>query len=37
VDPAAPVRIKRELIEFMEHYGYQNLQQMREAFLESGY
>lgn len=31
VDPAAPVRIKRELIEFMERYGYQNLQQIKEA------
>lgn len=30
VDPAAPVRIKRELIEFMEKYGYQNLQQIKE-------
>lgn len=30
VDPAAPVRIKRELVEFMERYGYQNLQQIKE-------
>ena len=37
VDPSAPVRIKRELIEFMEQYDYRNLQQIKEAFLESGY
>ncbi len=30
VDPTAPVRIKRELIEFMNQYGYQNLQQIKE-------
>lgn len=30
VDPAAPVRIKRELIEFMKQYGYRNLQQIKE-------
>lgn len=35
VDPTAPLRIKKELIEFMDHYGYRNLQQIREAFLES--
>lgn len=33
VDPAAPVRIKNELIEFMNQYGYQNLQQIRDGFL----
>jgi len=31
VDPIAPVRIKKELIEFMKQYGYQNLQQIRES------
>jgi dihydroorotate dehydrogenase (NAD+) catalytic subunit len=30
IDPAAPVRIKRELMEFMNQYGYQNLQQIKE-------
>lgn len=34
VDPTAPVRIKRELIEFMTQYGYRNLQELRESFLE---
>ena len=33
VDPTAPIRIKKELIEFMNQYGYQNLQQIREALL----
>lgn len=33
VDPTAPVRIKKELIEFMKQYGYQNLQQIRESLL----
>lgn len=33
VDPTAPIRIKQELIEFMEQNGYQNLQQIREALL----
>ncbi len=33
VDPASPVRIKKELIEFMDRYGYQNLRQIREALL----
>ena len=33
VDPVAPVRIKKELIEFMNQNGYQNLQQIREALL----
>ncbi|HYE67996.1 MAG TPA: nitronate monooxygenase, partial [Anaerovoracaceae bacterium] len=33
VDPTAPVRIKKELIDFMIQYGYQNLQQIRESFL----
>jgi dihydroorotate dehydrogenase (NAD+) catalytic subunit len=36
VDPTAPVRIKQELIEFMNRCGYQNLRQIREAFLEGG-
>lgn len=31
-DPTAPVRIKQELITFMELEGYQNLRQLREAF-----
>lgn len=34
VDPAAPVRIKRELTDFMCRSGYHNLQQIREAFTE---
>lgn len=34
-DPTAPVRIKNELIAFMNQYGYQNLRQIRESFLES--
>lgn len=29
-DPTAPVRIKRELIEFMNRYGYKNLNEIRE-------
>lgn len=33
VDPTAPVRIKKELIEFMKQYGYQNLQQLRASLL----
>jgi dihydroorotate dehydrogenase (NAD+) catalytic subunit len=33
IDPTAPVRIKRELIGFMNRYGYQNLQQIRESLL----
>lgn len=33
VDPAAPVRIKNELIEFMNENGYSNLQEIREALL----
>jgi len=32
-DPTAPVRIKKELIEFMERYGYRNLRQIRDAFM----
>ncbi|HML38823.1 MAG TPA: dihydroorotate dehydrogenase [Bacillota bacterium] len=31
VDPTAPVRIKRELIAFMEQYGYRDLKEIREA------
>lgn len=34
VDPAAPVRIKSELTDFMCRCGYHNLQQIREAFTE---
>ncbi|HWQ79596.1 MAG TPA: dihydroorotate dehydrogenase [Anaerovoracaceae bacterium] len=34
VDPTAPVRIKKELIEFMEQYGYKSLKEIRESFLE---
>ncbi len=33
VDPTAPVRIKKELIDFMKQYGYQNLKQIRESLL----
>lgn len=33
VDPAAPVRIKKELVRFMEQYGYRNLQQLRDSLL----
>ncbi|MEL7658994.1 MAG: nitronate monooxygenase, partial [Bacillota bacterium] len=33
VDPTAPVRIKKELTEFMNQFGYQNLNQIREALL----
>lgn len=33
VDPTAPVRIKNELIEFMNQNGYTNIQQIREALL----
>lgn len=33
IDPAATVRIKKELVEFMDKCGYQNLQQIREALL----
>lgn len=33
VDPAAPVRIKKELVGFMEQYGYRNLQQIRDSLL----
>lgn len=35
VDPAAPVRIKKELTEFMKQNGYQKLRQIQEA-LEGG-
>jgi dihydroorotate dehydrogenase (NAD+) catalytic subunit len=34
VDPTAPVRIKKELAEFMEQYGYRNLQQIRDSLRE---
>lgn len=34
VDPTAPVRIKKELVEFMRQCGYRNLREIREAFLE---
>ncbi|QOX62282.1 dihydroorotate dehydrogenase [Anoxybacterium hadale] len=33
VDPQAPVRIKRELIDFMKSNGYKNLQEIRDALL----
>ncbi len=33
VDPVAPVRIKRELIDFMKRHGFETLAQIREAFL----
>jgi len=33
VDPTAPVRIKQELIDFMQQYGYRNLREIRESFL----
>ena len=33
VDPTAPVRIKNELIEFMNQNGYANIQQIRDALL----
>lgn len=33
VDPTAPVRIKNELIAFMNQNGYTNIQQIREALL----
>lgn len=36
VDPTAPVRIKNELMSFMDQYGYQNLRQIRESYLEEG-
>jgi dihydroorotate dehydrogenase (NAD+) catalytic subunit len=32
-DPAAPVRIKRELVDFMIQCGFENLGQIRESFL----
>ena len=31
-NPTAPVEIKRELIEYMERYGFKNLKEIREAF-----
>ena len=31
IDPSAPVRIKKELVEFMNKNGYSNLQEIREA------
>ncbi len=31
VDPTAPVRIKKELIAFMQQYGYKNLRQIKDA------
>lgn len=33
-DPVAPVRIKQELITYMERYGFHNLAEIREAFNE---
>ncbi len=32
VDPLAPVRIKQELMAYMAQYGFNNLQEIREAF-----
>lgn len=37
VDPTAPVRIKRELMDFMKQCGYRNLREIREAFLSGGW
>lgn len=31
-NPTAPVDIKRELIEYMERYGFKNLKEIRDAF-----
>ena len=31
-NPTAPVDIKRELIDYMERYGFKNLQEIRDAF-----
>ena len=31
-NPTAPVEIKNELIEYMQRYGFKNLQEIREAF-----
>ncbi len=31
-NPTAPIDIKRELIEYMERYGFKNLQEIRDAF-----
>ena len=33
-NPTAPVDIKRELLDYMERYGFENLQEIREAFQE---
>lgn len=33
-NPTAPVDIKKELLEYMERYGFKALQQIREAFLD---
>ncbi len=34
VNPAAPVEIKKELVAYMERYGFKTLQEVREAFLD---
>ncbi len=34
VNPAAPVMIKKELVAYMERYGFKTLQEVREAFLD---
>ena len=34
VNPTAPVDIKRELIAYMERYGFKNLAELRSAFNE---
>ena len=31
-NPTAPIDIKRELIEYMERYGFKNLQEIKDAF-----
>lgn len=33
-DPTAPIRIKQELIDYMEHYHFKNLKELKEAFRE---
>lgn len=33
-NPTAPVDIKNELIAYMERYGFKNLQEIREAFID---
>lgn len=33
-DPTAPIRIKNELVEYMNRYGFKNLQEIRDALKE---